>query len=110
MRSIVTRFQGTIAQTYFMDKGDKIPKHFHNLPHTCTLLQGSVEIEIYDGRLFTMEVGATEELPPVIPHEIRALVDNTMVVNVSVGAITTNGAEQAKSGGVLLHDGTVVYP
>ena len=111
MRKLLVRYENVLAQTYYLDKGETVPKHWHDKPHTCTVIQGQVEIEIYDGRpLLHLDTMHTKELPKLISHEIRALIDQTIIINISIGDyVTVDGMHRPADGGVLMHDGTVVY-
>ena len=113
MITSIHSYGGVTATVYVMSKGEKIPRHQHPFPHTTSVAAGRSEVEIYDSlsTRFTMATGGNPwELPPNIDHEIRALVDGTVVVNMAVGSSAAIAAPgpAAQDGGVALHDGTVV--
>jgi len=116
MITTIHSYGGVTATVYVMQKGEKIPRHQHPFPHTTSVAAGSTEVQVWwptDIGVHQMLVGDPPfELPGSLDHEIRALVDGTVVVNLSVGepqtvANATRG-EPAQAGGVELHDGTVV--
>jgi quercetin dioxygenase-like cupin family protein len=111
MITSIHSFGGVTATVYVMNKGEKITRHEHTFAHTTAVASGQSEIEIYaiPNLTFTMLPGdPVAVLPPDIEHEIRALVDGTVVVNMSVGVSATDYVAPASGGGVALHDGTVV--
>jgi hypothetical protein len=74
------------ASVYVMNVGDKLPRHSHDVEHTCHVLVGAVEVEIYDGRPISMLYAKNRDfckavLPPGIDHEIRALLPGTVMIN-----------------------------
>src|ERR1700719_5309228 len=106
-------YGGVTATVYVMQKGEKIPRHQHTFAHTTSVAAGRSEVEIYDSlsTRFTMATGDSSwELPANIDHEIRALEDGTVVINMAVGNSANAGipGPAAQAGGVALHDGTVV--
>jgi quercetin dioxygenase-like cupin family protein len=118
MITSIHSYGGVTATVYVMNAGDKIPRHQHPTKHTTSVAAGHTEVEIWTpddtkGWLKPMWTGESAfELPPNLDHEIRALEDGTVVVNLSVGgpqtvANATRG-EAAQAGGVELHDGTAV--
>jgi quercetin dioxygenase-like cupin family protein len=113
MITSIHSYGGVTATVYVMNKGEKIPRHQHSFAHTTAVAAGKSEVEIYDSlsTRFTMETGDNPwELPANIDHEIRALEDGTVVVNMAVGIAAAVAAPgpAAQDGGVALHDGTVV--
>lgn len=74
------------ASVYVMDVGDKIPRHAHDVEHTVHVLVGAVEVEIYDGRPIFLLYARNKDfnktvLPPVLDHEIRAVIPGTVIIN-----------------------------
>ena len=118
MIQTIHSYGGVTATVYVMGKGEKIARHQHPFPHTTSVAAGQSEVEIYYDvvppvKPMTMLPGDTIiVLPPNIDHEIRALVDGTVVVNLSVVATVQNQEKYSnpipKAGGVELHDGTVI--
>jgi len=118
MITSIHSYGGVTATVYVMQKGEKIPLHQHTYKHTTSVAAGSTEVEMWtpdDTKGWLKPMWPDEspfELPANIDHEIRALVDGTVVVNMAVGgpqtvANATHG-EPAQAGGVALHDGMVV--
>lgn len=74
---------GVIIGIYFLDKGENIPKHRHSITHDASVAKGSAEVEVQGQPKFKMtRRGQIFELPANIDHEIRALEDGTIIVNV----------------------------
>ena len=118
MITTIHSYGGVTATVYVMNKGEKVPRHQHPFVHTTSVAAGRSEVEVYrwhnSSEAFQMRPDqARVELPPNIDHEIRALEDGTVVVNLSVGGphLTENAGpgEPTQGGGVALHDGTVTY-
>ena|ERR1700719_3522534 len=114
MITTIHSYGGLTATVYVMAKGEKIPRHQHTFPHTTSVAAGKSEVVILGGdasaQLLHMLPGDPPEiLPPNIDHEIRALTDDTVVVNLSMSEARDTGvaAETAQAGGVTLHDGTI---
>jgi quercetin dioxygenase-like cupin family protein len=112
MITSIHSYGGVTATVYVMQRGEKIPRHKHPTVHTTGVAAGKSEVELLDVATFAMVVGEVPQLlPPGIDHEIRALEDGTVVVNLSIGgryAGPVGDIAPAQSGGVALHDGTVV--
>jgi quercetin dioxygenase-like cupin family protein len=118
MKTTVHEWDGFLLSLFQMDKGEKIARHQHNHVHTTSVARGKTEVEIYsvgiwgsgsytEGEIFVMVPGYRDRpFPPNIPHEIRALEDDTIVVNLT--HLHSLGPP-AKSGGLMLEDETVVY-
>jgi len=115
MITSIHSYGGVTATVYVMKAEEKIPRHQHTFPHTTGVAAGQSAVEMYGNPPFLGEM-IVGDIPLVLPknidHEIRALVDGTVVVNLSVGgpqtvANATRG-EPAQAGGVALHDGTVI--
>lgn len=107
---VVLVYGGVSATCYFLDKGEKISRHQHGVPHSTSVIRGRSAVDIFDGRE-TLEMdrhSALEVLPPYIDHEITALEDGTIIVNMMEGAFYSS-PDLPKAGGVLMTDGTVVY-
>jgi hypothetical protein len=116
MITTIHSYGGVTATVYVMTKGEKISRHRHKFPHTTSVAAGSTEVSVWwptDVGVHQMMIGDPPfELPGNLDHEIRALVDGTMVVNLSMGenqaAWTHPDYVAPAGGGVVLHDGTVV--
>jgi quercetin dioxygenase-like cupin family protein len=105
-------WQGVTATVYHLNKGEKIPRHRHNVAHTTAVLAGRTEAEIFDRMMTEMDPSDPGLiLPEGIDHEIRALENGTIVMNMIAVTYTTvdyPDGPPAQAGGVELHDGTVV--
>jgi quercetin dioxygenase-like cupin family protein len=116
MITSIHSYSGVTATVYVMNRGEKIVRHQHAFVHTTSVAAGRSEVEVYrwpnSSEAFEMRPDQPRvELPAGIDHEIRALEDGTVVVNMAVwtaAAATAAPAEPAAAGGVALHDGTVV--
>lgn len=108
---VVLAYGGVSATCYFLDKGDKIPRHQHQVPHSTSAIAGRSAVDIFDGRP-TAEMTRTTpllELPPYIDHEITAMEDGTIVVNMISGEYSAApDLPAALPGGVLLDTGEVI--
>jgi len=111
MISTIHSYGGVTATVYVMQKGEKIPRHQHSFAHTTSVAAGSTEVSVWwptDVGVHQMMVGDSPfELPGSLDHEIRALEDGTVVVNLSIGqaaaqVYTDSPAAQAQAGGVTL--------
>jgi hypothetical protein len=116
MITTIHSYGGVTATVYVMNKGEKIPRHQHPFPHTTGVAAGQSAVEMYGNTPFLGEM-IVGDIPLVLPknidHEIRALVDGTVVVNMTIGqtapqVYTDSPAAQAQAGGVTLHDGTMI--
>ncbi|SRR5229473_933087 len=108
-------YGGVTATVYVMNAGEKIPRHQHTFAHTTSVAAGETMITVWDDgprNIKQMKVGDREfELLALVDHEISALVDGTVVVNMAQGVASNFLHEKGNpeaAGGVLLEDGTVV--
>src|ERR1700719_4002244 len=105
MITSIHSYGGVTATVYVMQKGEKVPRHQHSFAHTTSVAAGRSEVGMFGHAIFKMEIGdPAYELPPNIDHEIRALEDGTVVVNMSVGSSAAVAAPgpTAQAGGVTL--------
>jgi hypothetical protein len=98
---------------FYLDAGDKIGKHQHPHTHSTSTLQGETEVEIWYEeanppephlclRLRPDNHGMS--LPAKYHHEIRAVADNTIVVNLrqkGPNEIRQSLGVQAPPGGII---------
>ena len=113
MITSIHTYGGVTATVYVMSKGEKIPRHQHTFAHTTGVAQGRSRVEIFGDLPSMFKMGEGDkayELPPNIDHEITAIRENTVVVNMAVVNSANAGipGPAAQAGGVALHDGTVV--
>lgn len=74
---------GVGVRVYLLDKGEKIVKHQDPFIHTTSVASGCTEVEIYGQGIFEMRPSMKLcEVPAYTDHEIRALEDNTVVINI----------------------------
>lgn len=99
-------FEDSVATIYQYDKGDVLSWHKHDVSHSHGVFAGRTLVEI-EGEA-NKELASSENinLPANIPHQITALEDDTIFVNIIKFIVHK---EEGKSGGVLLDDGTIVY-
>lgn len=112
MRITYHKAFGVAVTVYFMNAGDKIAMHTHAVMHTTGCAAGKSEVEIEGEAPFQMVSGVPDfDLPANIPHEIRAIEDGTVIVNLISGGDGTISADGGgpTHGGVMLVDGTIVY-
>lgn len=105
-------YAGALVTVYRLDAGERIPRHRHAVNHSTSVLEGKTVARIFDDRPDTLMEPHSPllDLPAGIDHEIEAVHDGTIVVNVikeGSGAAETIGG---MTGGVMLVDGTVVHP
>jgi quercetin dioxygenase-like cupin family protein len=108
MRNIV--YGGVTASVFNLQVGQTIPRHQHPVPHTTSVITGRSRVEVFDGRP-PIEVDRHTpliELPPLIDHEITALENTTVIINMIVGEYDINTDPPETYGGVLMADGTIV--
>lgn len=106
MRIVTNTWAGVTATVYFLDAGESIGRHKHPISHTTQVITGATNVET--GQLLEcMNPNSPMiELPADIDHEIIAVVNGTIVLNMIVGTYAMK--VEATAGGVALHDGTVV--
>lgn len=105
----VIRWKDVALGLYFMDAGGIIAMHQHTWEHTICLLAGEGEIEIAGSGITKMEMAKNYVLPANIDHEIRALQNGTIMVGMTDDRSLGKPAQKGRDGGVMLHDGTIVY-
>jgi quercetin dioxygenase-like cupin family protein len=84
MTITVHQFESIQLSLFQLNKGDKIDRHKHDFVHTTSVAAGRTEVEIWGvaHQVFEMRVGDRDHpFPPGQEHEIRALEDGTIVVN-----------------------------
>ena len=77
-------FNGTLINVYHANKGEGLLKHEHLQPHATICNSGSCLIRL-DGRQYIIDKNHKPlNLPANKWHEIEALQDNTVFVNVFI--------------------------
>lgn len=110
----VTRAYGNVSVTfYYLDAGDRVPRHSHPHQHTTRVLVGRARVDLFadppQGEVMT-RLDPDVMLPPNIEHEITALNDGTVVMNVVALDDLPPPGPPAAAGGVMMACGCVVQP
>ena len=75
-------YDGAQLNVYHANKGEGLPKHEHIYSHATICHNGSCLVSL-EGRSYTIDKNSTPlNLPAGEWHEIEALEDNTVFVNV----------------------------
>lgn len=109
----VHQFEDVVLSLFQMSAGAVIPRHNHahtGHTHSTGVARGSTEIEIWSDppQIFTMHVGDKDFVfDMTTDHEIRALEDDTIVVNLTK---TPKPLERAPGadGGIMMEDGNLM--
>jgi len=93
------------VDVWMLNAGEKIPRHRHPFVHTTGVAQGRTEVEVWwpehESSVFQIQAGGPDyEFPPDIDHEIRAMDDDTIAINMSRIGHAENGAD----GGIAFDD------
>ncbi len=75
---------GDVTATVFqLNTGEAIPRHKHPFIHSTRVIRGSVRVDIDGEASFAMRSVSDRDmiLPADIDHEITALEDDTIIVN-----------------------------
>ena len=106
----VHEWNGMRIDLWRMDAGDTIPRHSHPHVHTTEVAEGKTEVEIFrdeGGETFTMNPGDPNfAFQAGVEHEIRAIEDGTIVVNLahSVERIRSSPGQKGDDGGIAFDD------
>lgn len=103
---------GAIASIYVARAGEGLPWHDHKhqeTPHGHLVVAGStlLEIEGRDPEIRRPSQGNVE-LAWDVRHKITALEDGTIFCNLAPASPQSETSPPAKSGGVMLVDGTII--
>ena len=75
-------YDGVRVNIYHANKGEGLPKHDHYYSHATMCHSGSCKVSL-EGRSYTINKNSNPlNLPHTEWHEIEALEDNTVFVNV----------------------------
>jgi len=106
MRFQTYTWGGVAATVYYLNRGEKVDRHQHPIEHTTVPLVGQSLVDIDDGRALTiMKPGDPNlTLPANVDHEIMAVDDGTVVMNMVVGSVSGDMvvAKDGEDGGVEL--------
>ena len=115
MKSVtVHHWSGIRADVWKLDTGDKIERHKHIFMHSTGVARGRTRVTLFGdhGYLHSsweMNPGDQDSVfDPNIEHEIEAIEDGTIVVNLSHVTKPPLG-ESGKPGGLLLDTGEVIH-
>jgi len=103
----VHEWNGMRADLWRMDAGDKIERHSHPFVHSTGVACGSTKVTLFGdhGYLHSsweMRPGGDEfAFPPSIEHEIEALEDGTIIVNMQYPGLP---AQNGNDGGIATDD------
>jgi quercetin dioxygenase-like cupin family protein len=67
---------------YYANKGDGLPMHEHDYNHATMCNSGSCVVRVKGKELILTKLNQPLDLPANEPHEIEALEDETVFVNV----------------------------
>ena len=108
----VHHWNGIRADVWKLDRGDKIERHRHAFMHSTGVAQGRTEVTLFAWETkhsFVMLPGNPDyAFEPEVEHEIVALEDGTIVVNLS-NAVKPPLGEPGKAGGLMLDTGDVIH-
>jgi quercetin dioxygenase-like cupin family protein len=101
----VHQWDGILLSLFQMDAGDKIERHSHPFQHTTGVARGSTRVTLFDtpieDAVFLMVPGYKDfAFPPNVEHEIEALEDGTIVVNLSHVADQGEPGKPGEDGGI----------
>lgn len=84
MKATIHAAHGVVVRVYCLDKDEKIHRHTDPFNHTTSVAAGRTQVWIdHSGESFDMEPhDPPETLPAFVEHEIIALEDGTVVVNI----------------------------
>jgi quercetin dioxygenase-like cupin family protein len=121
MKSVTVHHSLSIrADIWRLDRGDKIERHRHAFMHSTGVFQGRTKVTLFRPSVLGETVAGGDEswemtpgdrdfaFPPQIEHEIEAIEDGTIVVNMS-HAIVREPPPPSKPGGLMLETGEVIY-
>jgi quercetin dioxygenase-like cupin family protein len=108
----VHEWDGMLLSLFQLDAGDKIERHSHPFQHTTGVARGKTRVTVWYSKLgwveeYVMKPGDKDfPFPANEEHEIEAMEDDTIIVNLSHSQ--TPAGEPAQDGGIELEDGTIV--
>ncbi len=104
----VHEWNGMRVDLWRMDAGDKIERHSHPFVHTTGVAYGRTQVTIwrpnweFDPDIFTMCPGDKDNaFEANIPHEIEALENGTIIVNMQFPGMT---GKKGNDGGIASDD------
>lgn len=75
-------YAGAQINVYHADKGDGLPMHQHSFSHANVCQVGSCVVRVKGKEIVMNAETQPLDLPANIPHEIEALEDGTVFVNI----------------------------
>jgi quercetin dioxygenase-like cupin family protein len=109
-------YDGTLVTIYYMDNGDKIPRHQHPYQHTVCVIVGAAVVEVFTTppQITPMDYTTTDlTLAANTDHEITAETDGTVVMNVVTAselAASVPAPSPPPQAGVMLVCGCTITP
>jgi quercetin dioxygenase-like cupin family protein len=105
MKKTVHRWERVAAAVFQLNTGEKIERHSHMHEHTTAVIRGSTRVSVWfpDG-LLDFEMAPDDgyaTMPADIEHEIEAMADDTIVINMEMPAPP---ALKGQDGGITFHD------
>ena len=96
---------GVTATVYYLDRGEMVDWHKHEIEHTTSVIAGSAEVDIEGLEPFYRKVvDGPFELPARLKHRIRSMEHGTIVMNMIVGGTSGDQPKDGADGGVILVD------
>jgi hypothetical protein len=115
MKSVTVRhWEGLQGDVWRLDRGDKIERHKHAYRHSTGVVQGRTKVTLFKHEFgypqsWEMDSGSHDYgFEPDMEHEIEALEDGTIVVNMSNNIMAPPG-KPGKAGGLMLDTGEVIH-
>ena len=128
IQTITNTYYGVTSSLYYRDTGETIPRHQHPFDHTTQVVRGRTRVDLFGKPPVSFEMTFTDPayvIPPNVDHEITALDDGTVILNVSTQnaydkeaatggaggngqANGTGGTAGGGAGGVMLDCGEVI--
>ncbi|CAB5219450.1 hypothetical protein UFOVP229_74 [uncultured Caudovirales phage] len=75
-------YAGAQVNVYHADKGDGLPMHEHTWSHATVCQVGSCVVRVKGKEIVMTSTTQPIDLPANVPHEIEALEDGTVFVNI----------------------------
>ena len=75
-------YAGATFRVYHADKGDGLPMHTHGFNHASLCQAGSCVVRVKGKEIVMNAQSQPLDLPAHFPHEIEALEDGTVFVNI----------------------------
>jgi len=114
-RSVSVHHWGGIqADVWTLDSGEKIARHKHEFMHSTGVVRGRTRVTLFGDHGYfhsSWEMNPGDQdiaFDPLVEHEIEAIKDGTVIVNLSRERARPRG-ETGKTGGLMLDTGEVIH-